>query len=75
MQSKKPSERKAVKKAYEEAINHRCKVTGKDSDCSYGTLKNLADWTFSILVLSKFPNIEFFCKTSRLVDTYLLMNV
>ena len=59
MQSKKPSERKAVKKAYEEAINHRCKVTGKDSDCSYGTLKNLADWTFSILVLSKFPNIEF----------------
>ena len=39
MQSKKPSERKAVKKAYEEAINHRCKVTGKDSDCSYGTLK------------------------------------
>ena len=60
MQSKKPSERKAVKKAYEEAINHRCKVTGKDSDCSYGTLKNLAD---------------LFCKTSRLVDTYLLMNV
>lgn len=58
MQSKKPSERKAVKKAYEEAINHRCKVTGKDSDCSYGTLKNLL-----------------FCKTSRLVDTYLLMNV
>ena len=40
MQSKKPSERKAVKKAYEEAINHRCKVTGKDSDCSYSTLKN-----------------------------------
>jgi len=44
VQSKKPSERKAVKKAYEEAINHRCKVTGKDSDCSYGTLKNLADF-------------------------------
>ena len=29
VQSKKPSERKAVKKAYEEAILHRCKVTGK----------------------------------------------
>ena len=28
VQSKKPSERKAVKKAYEDAIYHRCKVTG-----------------------------------------------
>merc|ERR1712223_1223906 len=30
VQSKKPSERKAVKKAYEEAILHRCKVTGEN---------------------------------------------
>ena len=31
VQSKKPSERKAVKKAYQEAIMHRCKVTGRYS--------------------------------------------
>ena len=29
VQSKKPSERKAVKKAYEDAILHRCRVTGE----------------------------------------------
>jgi len=29
IQSKKPGERKAVKKAYEDAIVHRCKVTGQ----------------------------------------------
>merc|ERR1719450_58717 len=34
IQSKKPSERKAVKKAYEEAILHRCRVTGETVDLS-----------------------------------------
>jgi len=34
VQSKKPSERKAVKKAYEEAILHRCRVTGETVDLS-----------------------------------------
>lgn len=32
VQSKKPGERKAVKKAYEEAILHRCRVTGETVD-------------------------------------------
>jgi len=32
VQSKKASERKAVKKAYEEAILHRCRVTGETVD-------------------------------------------
>merc|ERR1712228_493417 len=32
IQSKKPGERKAVKKAYEEAILHRCRVTGETVD-------------------------------------------
>ena len=32
VQSKKASERKAVKKAYEEAILHRCLVTGETVD-------------------------------------------
>ena len=31
VQSKKPGERKAVKKAYEDAIVHRCRVTGQIS--------------------------------------------
>jgi len=34
IQSKKASERKAVKKAYEEAILHRCRVTGETVDLS-----------------------------------------
>ncbi len=32
VQSKKPSERKAVKKAYEDAILHRCRVTGENAN-------------------------------------------
>jgi len=32
VQSRKPSEKKAVKKAYEEAILHRCRVTGETVD-------------------------------------------
>merc|ERR1712142_306778 len=32
VQSKKPGERKAVKKAYQEAILHRCRVTGETVD-------------------------------------------
>ena len=31
VQSKKPSEKKAVKKAYEDAILHRCRVTGENA--------------------------------------------
>lgn len=34
VQSKKPSERKAVKKAYEDAILHRCRVTGENASVS-----------------------------------------
>ena len=34
VQSKKPGERKAVKKAYEEAILHRCRVTGESASIS-----------------------------------------
>ena len=30
VQSKKPSDRKAVKKAYQDAIMHRCRVTGEN---------------------------------------------
>merc|ERR1739838_946908 len=32
IQSKKPGEKKAVKKAYQEAILHRCRVTGETVD-------------------------------------------
>lgn len=31
VESRKPSERKAVKKAYEKAILHRCRVTGENT--------------------------------------------
>ncbi len=34
VQSKKPAERKAVKKAYEDAILHRCRVTGENASVS-----------------------------------------
>ncbi|CAB4054316.1 BRPF1 [Lepeophtheirus salmonis] len=34
IQAKKPSEKKAVKKAYEDAILHRCKVTGENANFS-----------------------------------------
>jgi len=34
VQSKKPGERKAVKKAYEDAILHRCRVTGENASIS-----------------------------------------
>ncbi len=34
VQSKKPAERKAVKRAYEDAILHRCKVTGENASMS-----------------------------------------
>ena len=34
VQSKKPSEKKAVKKAYEDAILHRCRVTGENASVS-----------------------------------------
>jgi bromodomain and PHD finger-containing protein 1 len=34
VQSKKPAERKAVKRAYEEAILHRCRVTGENASVS-----------------------------------------
>ncbi len=34
VQGKKPAERKAVKKAYEDAIMHRCKVTGENASIS-----------------------------------------
>lgn len=37
VQSKKPSERKAVKKAYEDAILHRCRVTGENANLSGDT--------------------------------------
>lgn len=34
VESKKPAERKAVKKAYENAILHRCRVTGQSTGLS-----------------------------------------
>ena len=34
VESRKPSERKAVKKAYEKAILHRCRVTGENTGLS-----------------------------------------
>ena len=36
VQSKKPAEKKAVKKAYEEAILHRFRVTGENASISEG---------------------------------------
>lgn len=48
VQSKKPGERKAVKKAYEEAILHRCRVTGETVDlgqacCPAGDQKDTSE--------------------------------
>lgn len=34
VESRKPAERKAVKKAYEKAILHRCRVTGENTGLS-----------------------------------------
>lgn len=34
LESKKPTERKAVKKAFEKAILHRCRVTGESTGIS-----------------------------------------
>ena len=34
VQSKKPSERKAVKKGYYDAMKHRCRVTGENVNLS-----------------------------------------
>lgn len=34
VESKKPTDRKAVKKAYEKAILHRCRVTGESTGLS-----------------------------------------
>eukprot|EP00095_Tigriopus_kingsejongensis_P006497 snap_masked-scaffold676_size113663-processed-gene-0.23 protein:Tk06497 transcript:snap_masked-scaffold676_size113663-processed-gene-0.23-mRNA-1 annotation:"PREDICTED: peregrin-like" len=43
VQSKKPSERKAVKKAYEDAILHRCRVTGENASVSDDTSDSGSD--------------------------------
>jgi len=52
VQSKKPSERKAVKKAYEEAILHRCKVTGEIGSLESLNLKNGDDCVKNINSIS-----------------------
>ena len=51
--SKKPTDRKAVKKAYEDAILHRCRVTGENVTLSRSGLYNLYG---SFLYLSDFQN-------------------
>jgi len=52
VQSKKPSERKAVKKAYEEAILHVCKVTGEIGSLESLNLKNGDDCVKNINSIS-----------------------
>ena len=41
--SKKPSDRKAVKKAYQDAIVHRCRVTGENVNIGSGDSSGTED--------------------------------